>query len=64
LMNDLITQIDADADLLKDLAGKDPHTLTMDEAKSVINDLLMLKRGSGTLVWDDSGRAYVEKEGA
>ena len=64
LMKDLITQIDADADLLKDLCGKDPHTLTMDEAKSVINDLLMLKRGSGTLVWDDNGRAYVEKEGA
>jgi hypothetical protein len=64
LMGELIDQIDGDADLLKDLCGKDPQTLTIDEAKSVINDLLMVKRGSGSLVWDDNGRAYVEKEGA
>ncbi len=63
-MGELIDQIDGDADLLKDLCGKDPQTLTIDEAKSVINDLLMVKRGSGSLVWDDNGRAYVEKEGA
>ncbi len=64
LMGDLITQVEGDDQLLQDLCGKNPNQLTMDEAKQVINDLLTLKRGSGTLMWDSDGKAYVEKEGA
>lgn len=63
LMRDLITQVDGDEELLHDLCGGQPEHLSMVDAKAVINDLLMLKRGAGSLLFDDEGKAYVQKDG-
>lgn len=62
LMRELIAQVDGDEELLHDLCGGQPEHLSMADAKAVINDLLMLKRGSGVLLFDDAGKAYVQKE--
>lgn len=62
LMRDLISQVDGDEELLHDLCGGQPEHLSMADAKAVINDLLMLKRGAGVLLFDDAGKAYVQKE--
>ncbi len=62
LMRDLISQVDGDEELLHDLCGGQPEHLSMADAKAVINDLLMLKRGAGALLFDDAGKAYVQKE--
>ncbi len=50
------------ASLPQDLCGGQPEHLSMNDAKAVINDLLMLKRGAGSLLFDDAGKAYVQKE--
>ena len=63
LINDLIKQVDGDDELLNAFCGGKPEQLDIAGAKHVINQLLMLKRGDGMLLFADDGRAYVEKDG-
>lgn len=63
LMRELITQVDGDAELLESLCGGDPEKIGIAQAKDVINQLLTLKRGAGTLIFDNNGNARIEKDG-
>lgn len=63
LIRDLIKQVDGDDELLTAFCGGKPESLDIAGAKNVINQLLMLKRGDGALLFTDDGRAFVETEG-
>jgi hypothetical protein len=63
LIRDLIKQVDGDDELLTAFCGGKPEQLDIGGAKSVINQLLMLKRGEGVLLFDSNGRATVEMDG-
>jgi hypothetical protein len=60
-MHTVKTQIDADDDLLHDLAhGKSLKDLSSAEASEVINKLLAVKRGAAAIVFNDDGTADIE----
>jgi hypothetical protein len=63
LIRDLIKQVDGDDELLSAFCNGKPEQLDIGGAKSVINQLLMLKRGEGVLLFDSNGRATVEMDG-
>ena len=63
LIRDLIKQVEGDDELMTAFCSGKPESLDIAGAKNVINQLLMLKRGEGALLFADDGRAYVEKDG-
>jgi len=62
-MHTVAKQIEADDNLLSDLAQDKPlKDLTAAEASTIIEKLLAVKRGNATLTFDDNGKADIEME--
>ena len=58
-ITDLCKQVGADGSLVKDLTGDEAEHLSSEQAKTLIEDLLAVKRGQASLVADENGMTIV-----